>query len=160
MKIPEYKISNQLLQGDSFSKHQEPPPPGSTSTSLVATSNVLSGASRDFFSNISSDINGLATSTTNMFSDLFGSKKEQPKSHDQQHGGTQSQQRLSKGKEQVKNMFMPFNRGPKGLAEKSPLIKHVPRRQDDIQRRQSMDKNATNNENQAFLKDVSFLASS
>ena len=27
---------------------------------------------RDFFSNISSDLNGIATQTSNMFSDLFG----------------------------------------------------------------------------------------
>lgn len=121
----------------------------SNSTSLVATSNVLTGASRDFFSNISSDINGLATSTSNMFSDLFGTKKEQPKPVEQQ-----SNVQNTRPKEQVKSMFGPFNRGPKGLAEKSPLIKHVPRRQDDLQRKQSIDKNATNSENQAFLKDV------
>lgn len=64
------------------------------------------------------------------------------------------QQQESKPKDTVKSMFGPFNRGPKGLAEKSPLIKHVPRRQDEFQRKQSIDKNATNSENQAFLKDV------
>ncbi|VEN43317.1 unnamed protein product [Callosobruchus maculatus] len=135
-----------LLRGDSFSKQQEVT---SSSTSLVPQSNVLTGASRDFFSNISSDINGLATSTSNMFSDLFGSKKEPPR-----HGADQHQEQKQKMKEPIKSMFGPFNRGPKGLAEKSPLIKHVPRRQDDIQRKQSVDKNVTNSENQAFLKDV------
>lgn len=89
-----------------------------------------------------------------MFSDLFGSKKDQ--GHTAQQKGHQPQQQ-SKPKDSVKNMFGPFNRGPKGLAEKSPLIKHVPRKQDDIQRRQSIDKNATNSENQAFLKDVIFF---
>nr|CAI5837230.1 unnamed protein product [Callosobruchus analis] len=135
-----------LLRGDSFSKQQEAT---SSSTSLVPQSNVLTGASRDFFSNISSDINGLATSTSNMFSDLFGSKKEPPR-----QGADHHQEQKQKVKEPLKSMFGPFNRGPKGLAEKSPLIKHVPRRQDDIQRRQSIDKNVTNSENQAFLKDV------
>nr|CAH7754231.1 unnamed protein product [Callosobruchus chinensis] len=135
-----------LLRGDSFSKQPETP---SSSTSLVPQSNVLTGASRDFFSNISSDINGLATSTSNMFSDLFGSKKEPHR-----QGADQHQEQRQKTKEPIKSMFGPFNRGPKGLAEKSPLIKHVPRRQDDIQRKQSVDKNVTNSENQAFLKDV------
>lgn len=121
---------------------------------MVATSNVITGASRDFFSNISSDINGLATSTSNIFSDLFGSKKDQAHTSQQK---VQQQQQHTKPKDTVKNMFGPFNRGPKGLAEKSPLIKHVPRKQDDIQRRQSIDKNATNSENQAFLKDVIFF---
>lgn len=87
-----------------------------------------------------------------MFSDLFGSKKDQGSIAHQK--AQQQKQQENKSKDTMKNMFGPFNRGPKGLAEKSPLIKHVPRKQDDIQRRQSIDKNATNSENQAFLKDV------
>lgn len=51
-------------------------------------------------------------------------------------------------------MFGPFPTGPRGLVEKSPLIKHSPRKQDDMQRKQSVDRSATNTENQAFLKDV------
>lgn len=87
-----------------------------------------------------------------MFSDLFGTKKETTKAVEH-HA---QQQQKPKPKENLKTgMFGPFNRGPKGLAEKSPLIKHVPRRQDDLQRKQSVDKSATNSENQAFLKDVS-----
>ncbi|CAG9858627.1 unnamed protein product [Phyllotreta striolata] len=131
-----------LLRGDSFSKQMEP---ASTSTAIVASSNVLTGASRDFFSNISSDINGLADSTTNMFSNFFGSKKDQPKA---------VVDTKNKQKEPTKSMFGPFNRGPKGLAEKSPLIKHMPRKQEDLHWKQAADKNATNSENQAFLKDV------
>ncbi|RZC37304.1 MAP kinase-activating death domain protein [Asbolus verrucosus] len=61
---------------------------------------------------------------------------------------------LRKSKEMKSGMFGPFPRGPRGLVEKSPLIKHAPRRQDDIQRKQSVDRSATNSENQAFLKDV------
>ncbi|CAH1174243.1 unnamed protein product [Phaedon cochleariae] len=132
-----------LLRMDSFSKSD---PPVNPNTSLVASSHVLTGASREFFSNISSDINGLATSTSNIFSDFFGSKKEQQRASEQAPQGP-------KGKEPAKGMFGPFHRGPKGLAEKSPLIKHSPRKQDD-QWKQAVDKNATNNENQAFLKDV------
>ncbi|XP_044254409.1 MAP kinase-activating death domain protein isoform X3 [Tribolium madens] len=134
-----------LLRADSFSKTGPDSRRDSTSssTSLVATSSVISGASRDFFSNISSDLNGIAASTTSMFSDLFGGKKEQGKAGEQQ-----------KAKDTKSGMFGPFPRGPRGLAEKSPLIKHTPRRQDDIQRKQSVDRSATNSENQAFLKDV------
>lgn len=40
----------------------------------TASSSLLPGAGRDFFSNISSDLNGIAASTTSMFSDLFGNK--------------------------------------------------------------------------------------
>lgn len=54
-------------------------------------------------------------------------------------------------------VFGPFPRGPKGLVEKSNLIKHSPRRQDDIQRMQTADRNTTNAENQAFLKDVCLI---
>lgn len=107
---------------------------------------MFSGASRDFFSNFSPDLNGIATSTTNIFSDLFGTKKETPKP-------TQSIQQ-QKPKETKISMFGPFQRGPRGLAEKSPLIKHTPRKQDEIHRKQSIDKSATNSENQTFLKDV------
>ncbi|XP_057656442.1 MAP kinase-activating death domain protein isoform X1 [Diorhabda carinulata] len=131
-----------LLRTDSFTKQD----PGLSNTAL-ATSNVITGAGRDFFSNISSDINGLAVSTTNMFSDLFGSKKEQTKVVEQR-------QSVSKPKESTKSMFGPFNRGPKGLAEKSPLIKHTSRGQDELQWKQVADKTTTNTENQAFLKDV------
>lgn len=48
------------------------------SMSLVqtASSSLLPGAGRDFFSNISSDLNGIAASTTSMFSDLFGNKSK------------------------------------------------------------------------------------
>lgn len=41
------------------------------STSLVQP-NILGSGSRDFFSNISSDLNGIADKTTNMFTGLFG----------------------------------------------------------------------------------------
>lgn len=81
-----------------------------------------------------------------MFSDLFGSKKEQPKPADLS--------KIQKIKDNKSGMFGPFPCGPRGLVEKSPLIKHAPRRQDDIQRKQSVDRSATNSENQAFLKDV------
>lgn len=67
----------------------------------------------------------------------------------------QDQSHAQKPKEVKSSLFGPFQRGPKGIVEKSPLIKHVPKKQDEFQRRQSIDKTATNSDNQAFLKDVS-----
>lgn len=66
----------------------------------------------------------------------------------------QEQPPSQKPKEVKSSLFGPFQRGPKGIVEKSPLIKHVPKRQDELQRRQSMDKTATNSDNQAFLNEV------
>lgn len=37
-----------------------------------SVSSMGAGATKDFFSNISNDINGLANQTTSMFTDLFG----------------------------------------------------------------------------------------
>lgn len=44
------------------------------SMSLVQTASggLIAGTGRDFFSNISSDLNGIAATTSSMFSDLFG----------------------------------------------------------------------------------------
>ncbi|XP_043509734.1 MAP kinase-activating death domain protein-like, partial [Frieseomelitta varia] len=71
-----------LLKGLGDSQQSPPSPPGmlqrrdSSSTQLVASDNRggRRDIGRDFFSNISSDLNGIATQTSNMFSDLFGSK--------------------------------------------------------------------------------------
>lgn len=156
------------FQADSFTKQiqQDSRRESVSSNSLVQVSTgLISGTSRDFFSNISSDLNGIAATTSNMFSDLFGggksSQKAQSKSQQQQQHQQQQQQyqqsqhqQQQKAKETKTGMFGPFPRGPRGLVEKSPLIKHSPRRQDDIHRKQSVDRTTTNTENQAFLKDV------
>lgn len=42
----------------------------------TSISSVGTGGTKEFFSSISSDINGLATQTTSMFNDLFGEKKK------------------------------------------------------------------------------------
>lgn len=73
-----------LPQGLGESQQSSPPPTPpssgitqrreSSSTQLVA-SDTRSGRrdiGRDFFSNISSDLNGIAAQTSSMFSDLFG----------------------------------------------------------------------------------------
>lgn len=50
------------------------PQPASPATSLVSTqgNNMIAGTSRDFFSSFSSEINSLTSSTSTMFSGLFG----------------------------------------------------------------------------------------
>lgn len=106
---------------------------------------MLTGAGRDFFSNISSDINGIAASTSSMFSSFLGGKKEK-----KQEVATQPKRKDSKV-----GMFGPFPTGPKGLVEKSPLIKHSIRTKEEVQRKQTAERTTTNSENQAFLKDVS-----
>ncbi|XP_017780292.1 PREDICTED: MAP kinase-activating death domain protein isoform X2 [Nicrophorus vespilloides] len=142
-----------LLRGETHSKPDERRS-STTSTSLVqASSGLLTGTSRDFFSNISSDLNGIAASTSSMFSDLFGNKGSQKSSSHSQTSQQQQQMQQNK-KDNKTGVFGPFPRGPKGLVEKSPLIKHSPRRHDEIQRKQSIDRTTTNTENQAFLKDV------
>lgn len=105
-----------------------------------------------------------------MFSDLFGvgsksSQKSQSQSQQQQHQQQQQQQQQQHQQQQLKQkdaksgVFGPFPRGPRGLVEKSPLIKHTPRRQEEFQRLQSVERSANNAENQAFLKDVSDIRS-
>ncbi|KAK4886992.1 hypothetical protein RN001_003263 [Aquatica leii] len=139
------------LQSGSESRH------GSSSTSLVqaAGSSLIAGTSRDFFSNISSDLNGIAATTSSMFSDLFGvGSKSSQKASSQITSQQQQQSQQAKQKEAKGGVFGPFPRGPRGLVEKSPLIKHAPRRQDEMQRIQSVERSANNAENQAFLKDV------
>jgi hypothetical protein len=54
------------------SQQQQPmPPPEQQSTSLVAP-DMGRTAGRDFFSNFSSEMNGIAAQTSNMFSNMFG----------------------------------------------------------------------------------------
>lgn len=83
----------------------------------MATSNVLTDASRDFFSNISSDLNGIAASTTNMFSDLFGSKKA-PKAVANVQQASQQQRLSDSGKT---GMFGPFPTWPEGLSREKSI---------------------------------------
>lgn len=67
-----------LMKGDgSMQQQYSPPPLQAPGTSLVAHggSGIVAGTGKDFFSSFSSaSINGIASSTSSMFSDLFGSK--------------------------------------------------------------------------------------
>ncbi|XP_054268868.1 MAP kinase-activating death domain protein isoform X4 [Macrosteles quadrilineatus] len=108
---------------------------------------------RDFFSNISSDLNGIAAQTTSIFSDLFGNKS--PKSA----RDNQPQQVPPPRPKEKAQPFGPFPKvgvvGRKTFVERSPLIRHTTSRgRDDLQRQQSNERSSTNSDNQAFLKDV------
>ncbi|XP_071867221.1 rab3 GDP-GTP exchange factor isoform X4 [Bombus fervidus] len=144
-----------LLKGLGDTQHSPPSPPGmlqrrdSNSTQLVASDNRggRREIGRDFFSNISSDLNGIATQTSNMFSDLFGSKS----SSSRNTGFPQSQKADKKTP-----LLGPFPKSKTGLVERSSLIKHSTNKanQEDIQRMQNAERSSTNSDNQAFLTDV------
>ncbi|XP_033243503.1 MAP kinase-activating death domain protein isoform X9 [Drosophila miranda] len=109
------------------------------------------GSGNNFFSSIGNDFNGLASSTSTMFSGMFGGKKNQ-----QKQGAVQqrpSSAGLGKGKSGIN--FDPFP-SRKGLVERTPLIKHSgPRQtQEELTRQQNQERSHSNAENQAFLKDV------
>ncbi|XP_032675426.1 MAP kinase-activating death domain protein isoform X6 [Odontomachus brunneus] len=130
-----------------------PPSPNMTqrkdsiSNQLVA-SDTRGGVGRDFFSNISSDLNGFAAQTSSMFSDLFGSKNNSNRS-----SSFFPQNQKSKEKTQI---LGPFPKGKTGLVERSSLIKHSSHKvnQEDAQRIQNAERSSTNSDNQAFLNDV------
>uniref|UniRef100_A0A1I8P2U7 MAP kinase-activating death domain protein n=1 Tax=Stomoxys calcitrans TaxID=35570 RepID=A0A1I8P2U7_STOCA len=109
------------------------------------------GGGSNFFSNIGTDFNGLASSTSTMFSGMFGGKKNQQKTpQPQQHQGQTMGPKSKSGLG-----FDPFP-GRKGLVERTPLIKHSGphKTQEDITRQQNQERSHSNAENQAFLKDM------
>nr|CAD7455175.1 unnamed protein product [Timema tahoe] len=140
--------------------HHQPASSPTSSTAMVQSDmsrrDLLGGSGRDFFSNMSSEFNGIAAQTTSMFSGIFGNK-----------GSGTSPRSVSpslnvpspaKPKEKAQP-FGPFPKGRKGLVEKSPLIRHTPSRarQEELQRMQNAERSSTNAENQAFLKDVEHM---
>ncbi|XP_046429526.1 MAP kinase-activating death domain protein isoform X3 [Neodiprion fabricii] len=148
-----------LLKGLSDSQQSPPhtsPPPGplqrrdSSSTQLVASDSRAGrrDIGRDFFSNISSDLNGIAAQTSSMFSDLFGNKH-----NSNRNANPLPQSQKSKEKSQT---FGPFPKGRKGLVERSSLIKHSTNKpsQEELQRMQNVERSSTNSDNQAFLTDI------
>ncbi|CAK9795534.1 MAP kinase-activating death domain protein [Anthophora plagiata] len=145
-----------LLKGIGDAQHSPPPSPGATqrkdsiSTQLVASDNRggRRDIGRDFFSNISSDLNGIATQTSNMLGDLFGSKNSSSR-----NAGQPQSQRTDK----KTPILGPFPKNKTGLAERSSLIKHSTNKtnQEDLQRMQNnAERSSTNSDNQAFLTDV------
>ncbi|KAL0268470.1 UNVERIFIED_CONTAM: hypothetical protein PYX00_010400 [Menopon gallinae] len=144
-----------LIKGLSESKEDQEVPTGSpqNSTSLVQP-NFLGSGSRDFFSNFSSDLNGIADKTTNMFTGLFGNKSNQNKSSlaqnfqssslfsslsqsksqqqappsqqsQNQYGSQFQQQNKQQANRNPQQAFGPFPMGRKGLVERSSLIRHA-----------------------------------
>ncbi|XP_049779283.1 MAP kinase-activating death domain protein [Schistocerca cancellata] len=126
--------------------------PGGGPNNLLVQPDLGRTAGRDFFSNVSSELNGIAAQTSSMFSGFFGSKSSSsPRSSSP---GTAAAT-VTKPKEKAQP-FGPFPKGRKGLVEKSSLIRHTTTksRQEELQRIQSAERSTTNSENQAFLKDV------
>jgi hypothetical protein len=132
---------------------QSPPVDSSTLATTTGNSGMIAGTGRDFFSSIGSDLNGIAQSTSGMFSGLFGQKKAPAQ---QPQRSAQPQQQQQKPAQQKPGLsFDPFP-GRKGLVEKNPLIRHSgPKQtQEELQRMQNAERNSSDSENQVFLKDV------
>ncbi|XP_035783817.1 MAP kinase-activating death domain protein-like isoform X2 [Anopheles albimanus] len=153
-----------LLQQPGTAPGQFPGGPSASSptASTVATTN------QSLFSSITSDFNGIAQSTSSMFSDLFGGgnkqrhqqQQQQQQQHQQHHQNQQHQQHQQHQQQQhvklkEKLSFDPFP-GRKGLVERNPLIKHSGPKQtkEEIQRIQNAERSTNNSENQTFLKDL------
>lgn len=144
-----------LMKGDGMQHGMQPypsSPPMNKQQSPPPGNQLVAGSGRDFFSSFSSEINGIASSTTSMFSDFFGKNKQQNQQQYQQRNNQQPQQKSTKEK------LLPFDSFPgrKALAERTPLIKHSgPRQtQEEIQRQQNAERSSSNTENQAFLRDI------
>ncbi|XP_061705886.1 MAP kinase-activating death domain protein isoform X1 [Cydia pomonella] len=131
-----------LLKGES--QDGGPPPTGPAprrDSTALQTTNLLAATHRDFFSNISSDLNGLAASTSSMFSDLFGSKGKQQKPGEATRGAGRG----------AAASFGPFSGGARGLVARSPLVRHAA---PVAPAPQPLDRTSANAENQAFLNDL------
>ncbi|PSN33006.1 MAP kinase-activating death domain protein, partial [Blattella germanica] len=140
-------------------QQQQPPPVPSRELVQSDLSRTLGAGGRDFFSNMSSELNGIAAQTSSM----FHAKNAQVQAR---NASANTSANISappsagggnapKPKEKAQP-FGPFPKGRKGLVEKSSLIRHSPSkaRQEEIQRMQSAERSSSNSENQAFLKDV------
>lgn len=72
------KMDQQQQQQQHILQHQQQQQqqqiPGNQGTSLVSTNSggLIAGTGRDFFSSFSNEITSITTSTSTMFSDLFG----------------------------------------------------------------------------------------
>ncbi|XP_050329751.1 MAP kinase-activating death domain protein isoform X9 [Bactrocera neohumeralis] len=119
----------------------------------IATQKQMQSSGGNFFSSIGTDFNGLASSTSTMFSGMFGGKKNQQKQQQPPHPQYSSGSLQQKAKSGIN--FDPFP-SRKGLVERTPLIKHSGpgQTQEDITRQQNQERSHSNTENQAFLKDV------
>ncbi|XP_060856008.1 MAP kinase-activating death domain protein isoform X3 [Metopolophium dirhodum] len=145
----------QLSFDDEINDNSPPTNPISTgSVSEVRKSSVTSmgtGATKDFFSNISNDINGLANQTTSMFTDLFGGNKQQKNSK------SSLTLPVTKTKERSAVGPFPTKAGRNDLVEKSSLIRHSnPRKLSETSKipNKKLVKPNSHVDNETFLKDV------
>ncbi|XP_065219139.1 MAP kinase-activating death domain protein isoform X2 [Planococcus citri] len=133
-----------LLSELSSGNKQTPQSSQNVTSSSVIQSDINRLSGKEFLSNISQDINGIAAQTSNMFTDFFGSKNSKS---NENTSPTRSKSRGSISKSPIK--------GQKVLAEKSPLIRHSsPKRPDDVPKQQGSDKALNSAENQGFLRDL------
>ncbi|XP_044572736.1 MAP kinase-activating death domain protein isoform X5 [Drosophila ananassae] len=125
-------------------------PPGSQLATQKQVQQSGGTGGNNFFSSIGSDFNGLASSTSTMFSGMFGKKNQQKQAAVPHKAPVPSAKAKTGGLN-----FDPFP-GRKGLVERTPLIKHSgPRQtQEELTRQQNQERSHSNAENQAFLKDV------
>ncbi|XP_044017173.1 MAP kinase-activating death domain protein isoform X2 [Aphidius gifuensis] len=117
-----------------------------SNTQLITTDNRMKrDIGRDFFSNVSSDFNGIATQTSNMISDFFGKTGRRSSNTD---SNTQ--------KGQNKTSFSPFRRGKNSQNDKTSTAKNSIGRnnREDEQRSQNAERSNTNIDNQSFLTEV------
>ncbi|XP_067637993.1 MAP kinase-activating death domain protein isoform X3 [Eurosta solidaginis] len=124
-----------------------------TTGQQIATNKQMQGSGGNFFTSIGTDFNGIASSTSTMFSGMFGGKKNQQKQQQQSHSHQSGSGAQQKSKAGVN--FDPFP-SRKGLVERTPLIKHSGpgKSQEDITRQQNQERSHSNSENQTFLNDI------
>lgn len=136
--------------------HRQPPPGSLVSTQSSNTGGLIAGTGRDFFSSFSSEITNITSSTSTMFSGLFGKGGggQQPRGNQPPQHAQQQMQQKPKEKSGM-SAFDSFP-GRKALVERTPLIKHTgPKQtQEELQRIQNAERSSSNSENQQFLKDV------
>ncbi|XP_069171410.1 MAP kinase-activating death domain protein isoform X23 [Procambarus clarkii] len=150
----------------------------STASSAGARSPTMtSSTSRDFLSNVSSELNDFAQQTSSLFSDIFVKNghvgNEVSTAAPLQHrlsrsifrargpgSRSVSPSNLGAGTTRTRDRaqpFGPFPKGRKGLVEKSSLIRHSvsAQRRAELNKIASIEQRTTSaSENQAFLKDV------
>ncbi|XP_047475674.1 MAP kinase-activating death domain protein-like isoform X11 [Penaeus chinensis] len=149
----------------------------STASSTGARSPTMtSSSSRDFLTNVSSELNDFAQQTSSLFSDIFveNGHGSSPKAEAQparrlsrslvrsRGPGSRSVSPSNLGVASSRTReraqpFGPFPKGRKGLVEKSSLIRHSvsAQRRAELNKIASIEQRTTSaSENQAFLKDV------
>ncbi|XP_064556213.1 MAP kinase-activating death domain protein isoform X4 [Drosophila montana] len=136
--------------GSAASSHAPAMPSSQLATQKQVQQSGCGGPGNNFFSSIGTDFNGLASTTTTMFSGMFGKKNQQKQSAVQHKPAN-----MGGGKNKSASNYDSFP-SRKGLVERTPLIKHSgPRQtQEDLTRQQNQERSHSNAENQTFLKDV------